>query len=220
MVKSTVSSAQSLIEATQAMHREGRPLMERILPISAPPEQWEHYPACDAVSPLSQSRYFYHCHPPEDRGVGEHGHFHLFLPRSLFPDEGYTCAPEDDGSARADVVHLVALAITAQGLPDRLFTTNRWVSDEWMFPAELIAARLKDFDLTGANGDAYVNQWLTAFVALARGEIITLLQQRDAKLEPLGWPGNDHVIEITSAMAVDVQALVESALVNCSEANC
>lgn len=205
-------SAEALIEATLAMHGAGKPLMRLVLPEGGEPEQWAHYPPDDAISPASRSRYFYHCHPPEERGDGEHGHFHLFLPLSLFAEEDVRCAPTDDDDDRAEVVHIAALSVDMQGVPLRLFTTNRWVTDEWLYPADAIAAVINHFDLEGADGDPHVNQWLSAFVALARDLIIDLLHQRDAVLEAKNWPSEDHAVEITSCVPLDLQALLDQAL--------
>lgn len=202
-------AVETLVETTLIMHGRGTPLMRLVLPSDDEPEQWAHYPPDDAISPVSGCRYFYHCHPPEERGDREHGHFHLFLPLSLFPEGGWKAAPPDDGEKRAKVVHTVALSVDMNGVPIRLFTTNRWVTDEWLYPTEAIAAVMHRFDLTGADGDPLVNQWLTAFVALAREPISALLLERDAKLADLGWTGEDRSIEIISSSAVDLQSLIE-----------
>jgi hypothetical protein len=61
---------------------------------------------------------------------------------------------------RADVVHLAALSVSPEGLPITMFTVNRWVCDEWLFPHADIMAVIDDFDLTGADGDPLVNAWL------------------------------------------------------------
>ncbi len=206
------AAAYQLIELSGEMSSQGLPLMQRILPLDAPAEQWIHYPPDDALSPNNGGRYFYHCHPPEERGENEHGHFHMFLPLSLFAKDQAVSAPENDGVDRAKVVHFAALSVAPSGLPVTLFTVNRWVTDEWMFPAENIIEKLSAFNLEGADGDALVNAWLTNFVALAHEEIASLLTQRDAILLPKSWPGEDCSIEITSTMDVDIQSLVEKAL--------
>jgi hypothetical protein len=204
-------AAEALIEATLAMHAGGKQLMRLVLPSDGEPEQWAHYPPDDAISPNTGCRYFYHCHPPEERDDAEHGHFHLFLPLNLFAEGGWKSAPLDDGEKRAKVVHLAALSVDMQGVPLSLFTTNRWVTDEWLYPADDIAAAMDRFDLTGADGDPLVNQWLTAFVALAREPILNLLMERDVMLAAKDWPGEDRSVEIMSSSAVDLQSLIGQA---------
>jgi len=205
-------SAEALIDATLAMHSAGKPLMRLVLPVDGEPEQWAHYPPDDAISLVSRSRYFYHCHPREERDEGEHGHFHLFLPLTLFAQEECKSAPPEGNENRARVVHFAALSVDMQGVPLQLFTTNRWVTDEWMYPVAAIATAIDGVDLEGADGDPLVNQWLTAFVALAREPIIALLHQRDSVLEAEGWPGEDRAIEIVSSTPLDLQALLNQAL--------
>ncbi len=205
-----VTLANKLIALSVDMSEQGLPLMQRILPTDGTVAQWEHYPPDDAVSPQNGSRYFYHCHPPEDRTAGEHGHFHLFLPLSAFAPEQAKCAPVDDGTKRAPVVHFAALSVGIDGLPRALFTVNRWVTDEWLFSAEHIMARLASFDLSGADGDALVNQWLTTFVMLSAKNIEALLIARDHELAAKGWPGEDHSVEITSTVQIDLQQMLEN----------
>ncbi|WP_066650710.1 MULTISPECIES: DUF6969 family protein [Sphingomonas] len=200
-------AANLLIDATLAMAREGVPLMRRLLPSGVPQHLWDHYPEGDAVAP-SGSRYFYHSHPPEERGTDEHGHFHLFLPRRAMPDPDTprlaAVEPAHDG------VHLVALSVAPSGLPVRAFTTNRWVTDEWLFDAAAIIAALDRFDLRGAPGDPLVNDWLTAAVALARPVIDALLTSRDATLAALDPRGEDRAVEVLSSAPLDLQALLDA----------
>lgn len=205
-------AAQILIDATLAMHASGKSLMHLVLPANSEPEQWAHYPPDDAVSPVSGCRYFYHCHPPEERSEGEHGHFHLFLPLDLFAARDCLSGPSEDDEKRAEVVHIAALSFDIHGIPRQLFTTNRWVTDEYLMSAVAIRSALARFDLVGADGDPLVNQWLTAFIKLAREPIFDLLCQRDAFLEGKDWPGEDRNIIITSCMMLDLQALIDHAL--------
>jgi len=204
------TAAKSLVETTVAMHQSGIPLMRRVLPPEVEATLWEHYPEHDAVSPHNGSRYFYHCHPVEERGAGEHGHFHLFLPkRAMEQPNDAKCAPADLEADRADVVHLAALSVSPEGLPIAMFTVNRWVCDEWLFSHSDIMAVIDSFDLTDADGDPLVNAWLTAMVHLAKPMIGALLIERDERLAAANWDGEDHALEVISTTPVDLQALVD-----------
>jgi hypothetical protein len=206
-------AAQKLVEATMAMHQSGIPLMRRILPPEVEPTLWAHYPEHDAVSPHNGSRYFYHCHPIEERGAGEHGHFHLFLSKLIMKEPSEAkCAPTDLETDRADVVHIVALSVSPEGLPISMFTVNRWVCDEWLFSCTDIMAVIDDFDLTDADGDPLANSWLTAMVHLAKPVIGTLLSERDARLSAVNWDGEDRATEVISSAAINLQSLVDSYL--------
>ena len=203
-------AAQSLVETTIAMHQSGIPLMRRVLPPEVEATLWEHYPEHDAVSPHNGSRYFYHCHPVEERGAGEHGHFHLFLRRlAMEQPNGAKCVPADLEADRADVVHLAALSVSPEGQPIAMFTVNRWVCDEWLFSNSDIMAVIDSFDLTDADGDPLVNAWLTAMVHLTKPMIGALLVERDERLSAANWDGEDTALEVISIAPIDLQALVD-----------
>lgn len=163
---------------------EGRTLIERVLPQQ--PEtytQYTHYPEGDAIDPGSRARWFYHAHAPEERGQGEHGHFHLFLPLSAFGKETPIARPKKDSAAK--VVHVAALCFDTDGLPTHWIATNQWVTQEFLYPAEAIIARLDQMQMDGAGaakGIPHVGAWLTLALAIAREDIADLLHARDAAL--------------------------------------
>lgn len=195
----------TLFSLTEKMASQGTPLIPRVVPPEADFRQWDHYPAGDAVSRSTAARWFYHAHPPEQRATDEHGHFHLFLPLSAF--EGI--APLANAKPKAgrkkspaQVVHFAALAFDTRGLPTRWFTVNRWVTNEYLMPADSIIERLEQFDVTDAPGDPLVNGWLTAAVSLHRSEIAKLLRLRDEALEDCGY--EDRGREILSSTRFEI----------------
>lgn len=199
-------AAQRLVAATVRLASEGVPLMTRVAPEGGAFVVWDHYPPDDAVDRVSGARWFYHAHPPGEREEGEHGHFHLFFDRALLPGNPIA-GPVGGVSSGADVVHLAALAIDMDGLPFRLFTVNRWVTDEWLFPANAIAPLLDRFVLSGAGNDALVDAWLTAAVAFYRPEIVAALRARDEVIA--GWNSavdvfEDRTLEVLSAIPIDI----------------
>lgn len=156
-----------------------------MVPADAPFVQYQHYPQGDCVAPGNKSRWFYHAHKPEEREEGEHGHFHLFLPLEMFDDvKPYYQPPAKlpNGKKTQGVVHFGALSFGLDGMPLSWFTTNYWVTYEYMMPASAIAAKLKQFDMTGARGDPLVNDWLTAAVQQFHDPIIEMVERRDALL--------------------------------------
>jgi hypothetical protein len=85
-----------------------------------------------------------------------------------------------------------------------LFTVNRWVTgDDWRSAEELIAL-LPRFDLQMAKPDYLANRWLTAAVALYRGEIAALLTERDRAIDTTRL--EDRVLEVLSSRVVDLTA--------------
>lgn len=171
---------------------------------------WDGYPADDIVSPATAARAFYHAHPPHARRALEHGHFHFFLPRTAMPVNARPMRAPPDGLG-IDVVHLVGMSVSLQGLPTGLFTVNRWVTNEWLYPADVILAAFARFDLADYRADPLLAQWLTAAVHLCRAPIEHLLQARDATLSA-GLSGEDRTVEVLSEQSIDLQQLLVDAL--------
>lgn len=208
------AAADALIAATIAIAEAGQPLMLRVVPSGGDFLAWNHYPPDDAVDPQSGARWFYHAHGPGERDAGEHGHFHLFLDKSRFADVPLPplAGPPGGASSGADTVHLIAIGIDLNGLPTRLFTVNRWVTDEWLYAAGEIGEKLGSFDLSAATGDMLVNAWLTAAAAFFWPEIEQALHLRDAEIarwQPEWFEDRDR--EILSSIPIDINSAAISA---------
>jgi len=186
--------------------------------------EWDHYPDGDVYDTESHSQYYYHAHPPEER-PGEHGHFHTFLRPSGMP-AGCLPAPLDDYEAPEDpddaLSHLVSISMESKGLPVKLFTTNRWVTDEVWYKAEDVCRFVRLFDIDHAQPSWPVNLWMTNLMILFRPQILELLVQRDATVAD--WVEKhadrnvykDHELEVTSEIDIDVDAQM-SAIATCLE---
>lgn len=208
-------AANIVIETITQMASEGRPLMKRVLP-EAGVLLWEHYPDDDARDEITRSRWYYHVHAPGDRDPAEHGHFHLFLHRTQMDDDAVPFAqPQAGEEAQAFVAHIAGLSIDHQGIPIAWFATNRWVTDEFMYPADTMIAHLDRYNVDATPEDQTVNRFLTAMVALYRDEIAQLLMARDRALFALGaGPERPELLEsghdILSVIPIDLDAKIES----------
>ncbi|WP_156472202.1 DUF6969 family protein [Sphingorhabdus sp. M41] len=206
------NALERLFELTGQIAKEGVSLVPRVVPADAPFVQYQHYPKGDCIAPGNKSRWFYHAHKPEEREDGEHGHFHMFLPLDLFDGvEPYYQPPAKlpNGKKTQGVVHFGALSFGLDGMPISWFTTNYWVTYEYMMPAEAIASRLRNFDMTGAPGDPLVNEWLTAAVLQFHDPIIEMVRKRDIflkeKKQELGSAVfTDKKVEILSRTPFDL----------------
>ncbi len=191
-------AADALLALSARMAAEGRSLVERVVPREAGAfRQWTHYPEGDAIDPDSGARWFYHAHPPEERAEGEHGHFHLFLPRRLFDADSARAGP--DKADAVEVVHVVALGFDTDGLPTHWFSTAQWVTNEFQHDAEAIIARLDALALAGAGsgqGLEPVGEWLDLAARACRRDIEAVLRERDAVLA--GLSAGDRRREILS----------------------
>lgn len=207
-------AALTVIETITAMAREGVPLMLRVLPDSDV-RFWEHYPDNDARDERTRSRWYYHVHVPGDRDPGEHGHFHLFLHRTQLDDPtAFVVAPAAGDDAPAHVTHIAGLSIDHTGIPVSWFATNRWVTDEFLYPAPTMIAHLDRYDVDQTGQDSLVDRLLTAMVALYRDELEDLLRARDAVISDLVKAAGPSAYEagnaVLATISIDLDAKIES----------
>ena len=156
-------AAREVLVGLEALAGSGRTPVTALVS-EAVPEVLKQYP--DAPVQASGYLYYYHCHDARETPRGEHGHFHVF-------------ARNADGSH----THLVGIAVDANGWPMRLFTTNRWVTDERWMPAPDVLA-LAERVARSRRPDALA-RWLLAQLDLFRPQLETLLRRRDARLRAL-----------------------------------
>ncbi|MDX1704014.1 MAG: hypothetical protein R3235_06965 [Altererythrobacter ishigakiensis] len=210
-------AAHTVIETITQMAQEQRPLMLRVLPDGGDSHFWKHYPKGDARDAKTRSRWYYHVHAPGSRDEGEHGHFHLFLHRTQLPKglEPKVWPPQGE-DCKAHVTHLVGLSIDTVGIPRAWFTVNRFVTNEFLFPADVMIEHLPDFNVDETKEDDLVNRFVTAMVALYREEIAELLRQRDARHAELvakhGEKGyeKESGVEVLSQIPIDLDAKISS----------
>lgn len=204
-------AADALWRATVALHESGRPLMQRVLPARGEFAAWQHYPVGGVVNGPWQARWYYHAHARESAEHTEHGHFHLFVGRKAFPRAVRPAIiPPDRRRPRPSAVHLGALSIGLDGLPLAWFATNRWVTDEWLYPAGEVARRIPDITFAGDDGDPLVNDWLTAMLHASRASLAALLAERDALLLAHDPAGEDRAVEVVAQSPIDLDLLLRA----------
>ena len=159
-------AAIEVIEQTQVWAAGGESLLHRLLG-TRQPEAWRHYPDTDVRDVETGFRWYYHCHDrPGPRG--EHGHFHLFA------------EPATAASERPPLSHLLAIGIDPLGQPLRLFTVNRWVTDEVWIDAEQALRRLARFRIDSTADHPDISRWLSAVLRLFQPQWQRLIRERDA----------------------------------------
>lgn len=209
-----VQAAHTVIETITQMAQEQRPLMLRVVPEEGA-NFWTHYPKADARDEFCKARWYYHVHAPGSREENEHGHFHLFLHRTQLPEgmEPKVWPPQGE-DAKAHVTHLIALSIDILGIPRSWFSVNRYVTNEFLYPAETMIEHLPDFDVDHTKEDDCVNRFVTAMVALYREEIAELLRIRDARHAELVAQHGDKAYEkasgeeVLSSIPIDLDAKI------------
>ena len=204
------SADDALWRATAAIHESGVSLMARILPTDEPAVAWQHYPSCDVVNGRWQARWYYHSHRDHIGDQPEHGHFHCFLGRRAFATQ--ICpliAPPLGRRPRPSIVHIASLSIGFDGLPLAWSATNRWVTDEWMYPADAIIEKIPNVSFVGQHGDPLVNVWLSAMLGASQGSVARLLAERDDHLSRFDPVGEDRSLEIVAHTPIVIDEFLD-----------
>jgi hypothetical protein len=208
-----------LLECEHALTEAGSNVVAEILRLTEEFYQWDHYPKGDVYCADSHAQYYYHAHPPTERGNewgDEHGHFHTFLRPQGFPSGIKTAAGDNEAPA-----HLVAVSMNYEGRASRLFTTNRWVTGEIWYDAGTVSRFLEHFHIGHENPSRLANDWISSLLVLFRPAIQTLLHARDEMIAAHTPTTDDlHVyddrnLEVASILDIDVQGqigAVEAAL--------
>lgn len=144
--------------------------------------EFEHYPPDDVYDPESHAQYYFHAHTPGAREWNDYGHFHIFLrpggmPPGIRPVPLAQASPP--GGDNDALCHLIAISMTRDGEPERLFTTNRWVTAETWYAAEDVIGMLDRCVFDVAWPSWPLNRWLTAMLTLYRQDIEGLIRARD-----------------------------------------
>ncbi len=206
-------AGEEIVEIYRVLAKTGDNVVGELLRSSGTFYEWDHYPPGDVYDPETHAQYYYHAHPGNQRFEGEHGHFHTFLRPGGMPP-GIKPAPVPPSDLPVDpedrLSHLIAIAMTPQGLPFRLFTVNRWVTGETWYAAEDVIAMLDRFQVDHARPSWPANRWVTAMMRLFRPQIVELIRARDRAIEAWREQRNppdvfeDRDLEITSLLEVSV----------------
>lgn len=168
------AAAHDLINCLQDFAERGQVPLAAVVRENDAPCLWQHYQS-DAAAPLGSQpqalHYYYHSHGVTGALKNEHGHYHLFA--QLGADE--------DGKPR--YTHIVAIGVDARGLPLRLFTTNRWVTDETWLPAERVIEAGERIAAGSEPTDDPAERWLRAQLGIFAPQIAALLRHRDRRIQ-------------------------------------
>ena len=207
----------TVVDCISELHASGTNLVIEALHGSSNFTEWEHYPPEDVHDPKSHAQYYFHAHPPDDREAPDYGHFHTFMrskgmPAGLRPAEA---APFTSPTGNDSLSHLIAISMTPTGMPERLFTTNRWVTGETWYKAADVITMLDRFVIELDHPSPRLNQWLTAMFVLFKPWIEGLLMDRDRAIERwrMQHPGEDALedrrLEITSSIDISLYEHIE-----------
>jgi len=212
-------AAANVLESERELAQAGSSVVMEVLRDQGDFLVWERYPKGDLFDLKNHSHYFYHAHTPDEMADGENGHFHLFVrPANIAPEmEPWrlpgAVVPEDPAARFA---HIGAISVDNQGRLIRLFTTNRWVTNETLYRAEDVITLLDHFAIQLDRPSKAVNRWLTSLITLYRPQLEALLTARDATLDAFAQehPGSelleDRALQNTSEVFVDTVKQIEA----------
>jgi hypothetical protein len=196
------AAADALIDCLHQFIGAGRVPLSAVLG-DATPRAWQHYQPAQAAEIDGRSgplHYYYHAHSTSGARASEHGHFHLFAHLGA------------DGEGVARYTHLIAIGVDAHGMPIRLFTTNRWVTDETWLPAHELIALTKQVAASELTCDDPVDAWLRAQLGVFSPQISELLHHRDRRIQARQEDGHrpglfeDRRLHVLSQCRVSVES--------------
>lgn len=177
-------ATQVLESQQQIINDEGANILHYILKDQSKYERLTHYPDGDRIDPISGAQYFYHCHR-ENFDTTEHGHFHCFqrykqIPKRIKPSP----LPDWDLYIENPMTHLIAIGMSQQGSPIRLFTVNRWVTNEIWYDAVHAPYFVKRYQMNLKNPYwRIVDKWVEGMIHLFAPQIAWLHQERDRVMQ-------------------------------------
>jgi hypothetical protein len=162
----------------QLLEANGASILHHTLHQSSRHQSMHHYPKGDRIDRQTGGQYFYHCHR-ENFTTTEHGHFHCFLREASIPQYIVRSTPQK--RPKNPMTHLVAIGVNQLGQPIRLFTVNRWVTDEVWYDAQHTRSLLKRFKFSLSDSSSWqlIDQWVEGMIHLFAPQIVWLHHQRD-----------------------------------------
>lgn len=212
-------AASRIVDCMSSLHRAGKNIVTAALHGSAEFLEWEHYPIGDVCDPDSGAQYYFHAHSPDDRADPDFGHFHCFLGLpEIGPSFDHPRVIDNSKNSQGlkhSLCHIVAISMTADGFPNRLFTTNRWVTGEQWRDARSVISSLDRFSFEFDHPSRILNSWLTEMIILFRPQIEDLQAERDRAIAR--WQAenpdmdifeNRH-LEVTSSVTISLYDHIE-----------
>ncbi len=175
---------QVLVNQHQMITLSGHNILHHTLQNHDKHIRFNHYPKGDRIDKKTGSQYFYHCHR-ENEESEEHGHFHCFIRQYGIPSYMKPKSlPDWDKYQNNPMTHLVAIAMNRLGQPIRLFTVNRWVSEETWYRAAHMSRLLNRFKMTLPEDQHWtiLDQWIEGMLHLFAPQIYWLHQKRDEQM--------------------------------------
>lgn len=216
--KRFLEHAERVLTAQQQMQSlDGKNILHYTLNELPFHEHMIHYPKGDRIDHSTGAQYFYHC-DREDQDQEEHGHFHCFIRYDHIPKH-IKPKPLSDWNKYIEnpMTHLVAIAMNRFGQPTRLFSVNRWVTEEVWYDTHHTPNFIRRFKMTKEDSAYWqvLDQWIEGMIRLFSPQIEWLNHQRDRFMNehlttnPDINPYEDTSIEVISDINISLPQQIE-----------
>lgn len=221
-IRSMLEAGQMVLNCHRVLAKTGDTIVGELLKDYEGFYEWKHYPRGDIYDPESHCQYYYHTHSIGDREA-EHGHFHCFLDYDARPDGLLPILmppPDCDGDTET-LTHLAGISMDEMSIPIRLFTVNRWVTDEVLYNAPDMIGMVDSFEIDTAKPSWPVNIWVSGMLQLYYPHVCELLTRRDQTFDkwladhPEQKPEEmweNHDLEVTSVIDISVDDHIQALL--------
>jgi hypothetical protein len=208
------AAGRELIDLLEILVEQGRHPVRDVL--DADPKAFTHWapqPSTAVQDTTNGGAWYYHSHEAGEHAPWEeHGHFHCFHTRDLIRRRARSLARPPEERA-GGYVHLAALSIDVRGVPIKLFSVNRWMTDEWLYRAADITPLVDRFSAIAAGQFVETSRWLAAMLRLFQPQVAWLLAERERVI--LGaHHSEDRSIGVTSAVDLDLDRQLD--IVECA----
>jgi hypothetical protein len=209
-----VQARLELLDVIALFNRSGGHPVRDVIAAGPQPFTWyQHYPPGDIDDVPAGYAWYYHAHEPsEQRPWSEHGHFHCYAyPALLAGATPLVLPPHGDADTEAGLVHLLGLSCSDRGVPNRLFTINRWASNEPLYAATDLLPLISRFTIAPDLPFPLVGRWLSAMLRVLTPHVTWLMQERDRVFaeartrDPLGY-SEDRSLDVVSTITFDLDA--------------
>jgi len=157
------------------------------------------------------THFYFHIHRDSST---EYGHFHTYgYPRAL---ENNAIKSKRKLTAKKSIrkkqhAHLVAISVNKYGTPINLFTTNKWVTKEVIYPENQVVGMLDQYALKSDATLSPLERWTSALLKLFRPQIVWLISQRGSTLKSweATYPESNVYEDKALEVLVDVDISIE-----------